>query len=45
MQLYHAVVYLYFIYRLTVWGNTFPTYIFYLHKLQNKAVRIVTEIS
>ena len=45
MQLYHSVVHLYFIYRLTVWDNTFPTCIFKLHKLQNKAVRIVAEIS
>ena len=34
---------LYFIYGLTVWGNTFPTYTSKLYSVQkNKAIRIVT---
>ena len=32
----------YFIYGLTVWGNTFPTYISKLHRLQIKVIRIVS---
>ena len=42
LQLYHCLVHLYFIYGLTVWGNTFPTYISELHRLQNKAIIIVS---
>ena len=42
MQLYHSFVHSYFIYELTVWGNAFLTYISKLHRLQNKAIRIVT---
>ena len=30
----------YFIYGLTEWVTTFPTYISKLHRLQNKAIRI-----
>ena len=33
MQLYHFFGHLYFIYGLTVWGNTFSTYISKLHRL------------
>ena len=39
-QLYHSLVHSYFTYGLTVWGNTFPTYISKLNALQNKAIRI-----
>ena len=42
LQLYHALVHSYFTYKLTVWGETFPTYISKLHRLQNKAIRIVS---
>ena len=41
-QLYHSLVHSHFIYGISVWGNTFPTYISKLHRLQNKAIRIVT---
>ena len=41
LQLYHSLVHLYFTYGHTVWGNTFPTYISKLHRLQNKVIRIV----
>ena len=42
LQLYHSLVHSCFIYGLTVWGSTFPTYISKLHRLQNKAIRIVS---
>ena len=41
-KLYHSLVHSYFIYGLTEWGNTFPTYFSKLHILQDKAIRIVT---
>ena len=42
LQLYHSLVLSYCIYGLTVWGNTFPTYISKPHRLQNKAIKIVS---
>ena len=45
LQLYHSLVHSYFIYGLTVWGNTFQTYISKLHRLQNKAIGIVSGCS
>ena len=42
LQLYHCSAHSYFIYGLTVWGNTFPTYNSKVHRLQNKAIRIVS---
>ena len=42
LQLYHSLVHSYFIYGLTVWGNTFPTYISKLDTLQKKTIRIVS---
>ena len=43
LHLYYSLVHSYFIYGLTVWGNTlFSTYISKLHRLQNKAITIVT---
>ena len=45
LQLYHSLLHSYFIYGLTVWGNTFSTYISKLHRLQNEAIRIVSGCS
>ena len=42
IKFYHSLVHSYFIYGLTEWGNTFPTYFSKLHILQDKAIRIVT---
>ena len=41
LNLYHALVHSNLIYRILVWGNTFPSYLTKLSKLQNKAIRIV----
>ena len=41
LQLCHSLVHSYFIYGLTVLGNRSPAYISKLHRLQNKAFRIV----
>ena len=42
MQLYHSLVHIYFIYGHTLCSNTFSACISKLHRLQNKAIRIVT---
>ena len=40
-KLYHTLVDSHLIYGLIVWGNTYPTYLAKLIKLQNKALRPV----
>ena len=42
LNLYYALVHSNHIYGILVWGNTFPSYLSKLSKLQNKAIRIVT---
>ena len=44
LQLYHSLVHSYFIYGLTAWGNTFPTYISKPRRLQNKALKLLVEV-
>ena len=41
LSLYYAFVYPYFIYCITVWGNTYQTYILPLITCQKRAIRIV----
>ena len=45
IQLYDILVHSHFIYGLAVCGSTFSAYVSKLHRLQNKAIRIVTESS
>ena len=42
LNFYYALVHSNLIYGILVWGNTFPSYLTKLSKLQNKAIRIVT---
>ena len=42
LNLYNAFVHSNLIYGILVWGNTFPSYLTKLSKLQNKAIRIET---
>ena len=42
LNLYYALVHSNLIYGILVWGNTFPSYLTKLSKLQNKAIRIET---
>ena len=42
LNLYYALVHSNLIYGILWWGNTFPSYLTKLSKLQNKAIRIVT---
>ena len=39
--LYYSFLYPYLNYCIEVWGNTFPTYITPLNRLQNRAIRII----
>ena len=41
-DLYFAFVHSHFLFGLTIWGSTFPSYLDKLQKFQNKAVRIIT---
>ena len=43
LNLYHALVHSNLIYEILVWGDTVSSYLTNLRKLQNKAIRIVTE--
>ena len=45
IQLYDILVHSHFIYGLAVCGSTFSAHLSKLHRLQNKAIRIVTESS
>ena len=42
LDLFYALVHSNLNYGILVWGNTFPSYLTKLSKLQNKAIRIVT---
>ena len=42
LQLYYSLVHSQLIYGVAVWGNTFPSYLAKLTRLQNKALRLVT---
>ena len=42
LQLYYSLAHSQLIYRVAVWGNTFPSYLAKLTRLQNKAFRLVT---
>ena len=42
LQLHHSLVHSQLIYGVAVWGNTFPSYLAKLTRLQNKALRSVT---
>ena len=42
VDLYFALVHSHFLFGLTIWGSTFPSYLDKLQKFQNKAVRIIT---
>ena len=42
VDLYFALVHSHFLFGLTIWGSTFPSYLDELQKFQNKAVRIIT---
>ena len=39
---YFALVHLHLLYGLPIWGSTFPTYLQKLQRLQNKALRIIS---
>ena len=45
LTLYRSLVHVYLIYALPVWTTTFPTYSIKLKRLQNKAIRIITNTS
>ena len=42
LQLYYSLEHSQLIYGVAVWGNTFPSYLAKLTRLQNKALRLVT---
>ena len=42
-KLYYTLVHSHLLHGLIVWGNTYPTYLFKLITLQNKALRIVAK--
>ena len=42
LLLYYALIHPHFLYALPVWGSTFPSYLFKLQRLQNKAIRIIS---
>ena len=42
LQLYYSRVHPNLLYGVAVWGNTFPTYLAKLTRLQKKAIRLVT---
>ncbi len=41
LSLYYAFIYPYFIYCITVWGNTYSTFLDTLNKCQKRALRII----
>ena len=41
-SVYYAIIYLFLLYGITVWGSAFNTYITDIHILQKKFVRLVT---
>ena len=41
LTLYYSLIHPYLLYGLVAWGNTFPTYLDRLGKLQNKAIGII----
>ena len=42
LLLYYSFIHPYFLFGLPLWGNTNPAYLTKLQRLQNKAVRIIT---
>lgn len=44
LTLYYAFIYPYYTYCITIWGNTYSTYLDSLFKLQKRAVRIISGV-
>ena len=42
LQMYYSLVHPHILHGVAIWGNTFPTYLAKLSRLQNKAIRLVT---
>ena len=42
LQLHYSLVHPHILYDVAIWGNTFPTYLAKLSRLQNKPIRLVT---
>ena len=42
LQLYYALFHPHILYELPLWGNTFSSYLQKIQRLQNKAIRIIT---
>ena len=42
LLLYYALVHPHLLFGLALWGNTYSTYIYKIQRLQNKAIRIIT---
>ena len=45
LLLYYALIHPHLLFGLPVWGSTYPTYIEKLQRLQNKAIRIISNTS